>query len=70
MTNDFIAGILAGITVPIIGLIIFQIGLNIGVRNVLDLLNHEYPAAYKSVNKNKKSLNFLPYVIASNGDQE
>lgn len=69
MTNDFIAGILAGVFIPISGLIIFQIGLNIGVRNVLNLVEHEYPAAYKFIYKNKSAARIIPYVIANQGNE-
>lgn len=69
MTNDFMAGMLAGITIPISALIVFQIGLNMGVRNVLNLIEHEYPAAYKFINKNKSATKIVPYLIANQGNE-
>jgi hypothetical protein len=69
MTNDFIAGMLAGVAIPITGLIIFQIGLNIGVRNVLNLIQGEYPAAYRFLDRNKKAANVIPYIVANQGNE-
>lgn len=63
MNNDmwgaFFAGI--GFTALIAG--IFQIGLNVGLRISINLLEGNYPAAMQYLNKNKKTANVLPYVI-------
>jgi hypothetical protein len=68
MTNNnvygaFIAGV--GFTLALVAL--FQIGLNVGIKTAIDMLE-EYPAARNFLRKNKKIANVLPYVIGGSND--
>lgn len=59
MWGAFIAGIVfAGI---IIG--IFQIGINVGLKTCINMLDGNYPAAMNYLNKNKRIAHILPYVM-------
>lgn len=69
MTNDFYAGILAGISLVIAGFILFQLGLNFGLRAAINLLE-EYPAARNSLLKTKRSASVLPYVIKNGSSND
>ena len=61
--NIFIGYFIGGIGTALIILAVFQIGLNMGIRMTLDLLDGEYPAAFKFMQKNIKVARVLPYVI-------
>ena len=71
MTNNiFIGYFIGGIGFTLILLCVFQVGLNMGIRMSLELLDGEYPAAFKFLQRNKSIGRVLPYVIAGgNNDQ-
>jgi hypothetical protein len=65
MTNElwytaFFTGV--GLVLALVG--IFQFGLNMGIRISMQLLDGEYPAAFKFLEKNKKAARVLPYMVA------
>lgn len=68
MTNDIFGAFIAGFALCLILLAIFQVGLNIGIRIISELLEHEYPAAFKFLEKNKKVARLYPYVIGGNNE--
>ena len=68
MTNDMLGGILLGFALALSFVAIFQVGVNIGVKNVLGMLNGEYPAAFSFVNKHKSAAKILPYVMGQSND--
>lgn len=63
MNNDtwgaFIAGI--GFSAFIMG--IFQIGINVGLKTSINMLESNYPGAMAFLLKNKKIGNVLPYIM-------
>lgn len=68
MTNEIWGAFLAGIGFALVIVAIFQIGLNIGIKISTDLLEGEYPAAFKFLKKNNKVAKVLPYVIGQSND--
>lgn len=66
-SNLYIGWFLGGIGFSITCFVIFQIGLNLGIKIVSQLIEHEYPAAFKFLEKNKNVARIYPYVI---GGQE
>ena len=69
MTNEtwysaFFLGM--GITIALVG--IFQVGINIGVRTCIGMLDGQYPAAMQYLNKHKTVAKVLPYVMSSSGE--
>ena len=68
MTNDMVGGIFLGIGLSVIILAVFQVGLNIGIKQSMQLLDGEYPAAFKFLQKNKPVGKLLPYVIGGNNE--
>lgn len=63
VSNIYIGWFIGGFTLCLIIFTILQIGINIGIRMTLNLLEHEYPAAFKFLDKNKQVARVLPYVI-------
>lgn len=59
---------IAGFSLALVLLTIFQIGLNIGIRIISGLLEHEYPAAFKFLEKNKQAARIYPYVIGGQNE--
>lgn len=68
MTNDMLGGIVLGFALALSFVAIFQIGINIGVKNALGVIDGEYPAAFKFLNKHKSAAKILPYVIGGTND--
>lgn len=66
--NDLLGAFLAGVAFTLTIVAIFQIGLNIGIRTVMNLLDGEYPAAFKFLERNKKIARMLPYVIGGHNE--
>lgn len=65
MTNNIFVGyFIGGIGAALIMLAIFQIGLNIGIKTCISMLDGNYPAAMQFLNRNKKVGKILPYVIS------
>ena len=68
MTNDMLGGIVLGFALALCFVAIFQVGVNIGVKNVLGIVDGEYPAAYKFLDKHKSAAKILPYVMGQSND--
>lgn len=63
MTNDMFSGIIFGIGIAIALVGLFQIGVNIGLKTAINMLDGNYPAAMTYLTKHKQSGKVLPYII-------
>lgn len=69
MNNDIWGAFIAGIAFSAIIAGIFQIGINIGINTVINMLDGNYPAAMNYIQKNKKVARILPYVIGQSSHE-
>lgn len=64
MNNDTYGAFIAGIGFAALIAGIFQIGLNLGIKTVIRMLDGQYPAAMQYLNKHKQAANILPYIVS------
>lgn len=62
--NDLMGSFIAGFAVCLVMIGIFQIGINIGIKTCIHMLDDNYPAAMKFILKHKNVGKLLPYVIS------
>lgn len=65
LSNVYIGWFVGGFGSCLALFAVMQIGINIGIKMCLNLLEHEYPAAFRFMQKNKNVAKVLPYVISS-----
>ena len=66
--NDLWGAFIAGIAFSAVIAGIFQIGINIGIKTCINMLDGNYPAAMQYLNKNKSIGRVLPYVIGGQNE--
>ena len=66
--NDLLGGFIAGIGISAIIVAIFQIGINVGVKTSIQIID-EYGAAKNFLTKHKKVAQILPYVIGGQNNE-
>jgi len=63
MTNNVWGAFIAGIAFSVFIMGVFQIGINIGIKTCINMLDGNYPAAMQYIKKNKRIGQLLPYVV-------
>jgi hypothetical protein len=69
MINSLWGAFIAGIAFSVIIFAVFQMGINIGIKTVINMLDGNYPAAMTFLNKHKMAAKVLPHVISARGEQ-
>lgn len=68
LTNDMAGGVILGIGLAAAIVAVFQYGINVGIRTSLTILEGEYPAAFRFLQKNRTAARVLPYVVGEKGE--
>lgn len=63
MNNDIMGAFIAGMFMSAIIVGIFQIGINVGLRTSINMLDGNYPAAMQFLIKHRTAGKLLPYIL-------